>query len=689
MVPVPGLVALLFVMQVAVAPPPDVVRGELCLRRDSVSREQCQPTTGYRFEVPPAAGERAFVWWKQDGSVMAAGSLRAGDDTLDLSDSSWRPIQLRLDSDAEAWPVPVTLAIRYGDDRDRVYDVTVAPRRVAPLRQIILLDKNAQLTATALHHSAVTRTIAARQRDLGTILLRLAPAITGTIIADGAPVLGASIKAGDAATETDALGRFRLELPAAWPEAIRITAPAFAPRLVLLPRLQREFDAGTITLVRGGAIRAQVSGVDVKTADLLLASGDRFLTVKSAAPADGVLELAPVEPGSYVLLLKGERELQRFASEVSVENGITTEVTLPLKTRKLRINVAADDRPVASELQIMRPSGDWNATLRTSDTGTVTAEAWQEGEFHVFVGRDGRDSIMTNEAIDPAPDEVVWDIDLPSKRVAGRVIAEGGQPLPGVKVSLESFDGEGASHRSVTTGADGTFEFVAVAAGEQTLTGILSGYVKSTSSFALGQDDKERLVTLELARAFARAVQIVDTAGRPLPKAVLVDEAGGMQRVADDNGSATIELKKGERRTFYVLPPQGSFTTVSITAPEAADSTPLRVVVPPGPAQLRVVAQTRKNAPVPGVFFAIRHNGKMLPLTVQFAMLDRHGVPVQTGPDGNALIPALPLGVYELWPYSSRRELPRIFDGLVEPAARIVLNQGPNVVTFTFEDPRS
>jgi len=297
--------------------------------------------------------------------------------------------------------------------------------------------------------------------------------------------------------------------------------------------------------------------------------------------------------------------------------------------------------------------------------------------------------VMQDESIAAsAGPEVTWEIDLPTKQITGHVLGADGRPLQAANVLLKTTVGETQGQRSVSTAADGAFDFAAVAAGDQEIVATAAGYLKESSFFTLREDDAKHDVTLTLQQGLVRTLRVFDSSGHAIPRAVVADETGAAnERLTDDLGTLEIELRKGEQRTFYVMPPGGSFASVRVTAPAAEDTGAIDVSVPPGPAQLRVLARTRDDVPLPNVFFAMRYNGVMIPIGVQFSLLNRRGVPVQTGPDGVALLAALPAGIYEVWPYFTRAELQRITAGLVAPAARITAGAGVNVISFTFDSP--
>jgi hypothetical protein len=558
------------------------------------------------------------------------------------------------------------------------------------LRRLIVPREATKLTVAAAHYRSEVRPLAADLRTLGVISMRLLPAITGTVSNREMPIAGARVSApGIAETDTDALGRFRLEVQDAWPELVKVDAQGYAPKHLPLTTTETDLDLGRIVMERGGRIRvisARVAEID--SAVLLLRRDEKAVTVANATHIDGALEFSAVEAGSYFLVVKGKGPLQRSVKPVDVTDGTTTDVELALSRIRLTVSVTADRRPVSAEVRIEPLSGEWESSFVTGAEGRVTHELWQDGEFAATVSSGVDDGFIAHEAIHAnEQEEAHWDIELPTKRVVGLVVGSDGRPLEGARVVLETTLGDGSIRAVEASDAAGAFRFSSVFAGDQSLTVSLAGHAKETRTFVIGESEPEHRLTVQLHRALVRTVRVVDSAGRAVANALLAEAPGaGTERISDGAGEATVELREGERKTLYVFPPGGSFAVVQVEAEQNQNggSAPVIATVPPGPASLRVVARAG-GEPVVGVFFALRHDGVMIPVGVRFSMLNRRGIPVQTGHDGTAVMTSVPLGVYEVWPYFSRAEALRIEAGTVEPAARIAVQPGLNVVTFTFD----
>lgn len=134
--------------------------------------------------------------------------------------------------------------------------------------------------------------------------------------------------------------------------------------------------------------------------------------------------------------------------------------------------------------------------------------------------------------------------------ITGLVVDEAGQPLEGIEVRA---DGGGmwfgGSARSVETGADGTFELLAVGPGELVVETDAEGWVNAeTEQFELADGERRDGVRLELSRGLAIAGRVLLPNGSPAAEAeVTLGKAGGGGGWGNWGGSR--ERRVGETQT--------------------------------------------------------------------------------------------------------------------------------------------
>lgn len=629
--------------------------GELCIVRADRTLPACRATSGRHFEIERARGYA--TWWNREATEAAVGGIDG--ETIDLT--KWQPIAIELRVDA-----PATITI---GDSDAT--LTIPAHRAASLRRLWLPRRETTLTFAADHHASVTRKITRETTSLGVVELKPLPLLTGTIVAaeNEAPLAGAAIAlpTGAVAATSDTSGRFRAWIEGEWPELLRITAADRAATDIAVPKVIASADLGVIRVGSGGTLRVQLGEREL---DVRLLREKREIAIRSGVHGNVDFERLP--GGAYTIVLRGAQPLQQLAIAAEVRDGETTTVEAHIEPADLKVHVRSRNEGVRASIQLEPAAGEWQTAIATDDHGRFEGELWQRGEFVSFITA-GEATIVRHDRLDGTR-EIEWNIDLPHLEIRGVVVDADGKAIAGADVTLDTDSGGTSTQSAETTGANGRFVFRGIEAGTQTLTASASGYVPSAITTTATNNDVD--ATIRLQRGTRRTIHVTRN-GQPVANAIVLDDDGTLGELRTDAaGKLEITTAPGERRPLVILPPDGSF------AISDAD----RIEVPPGAATIRITATNGANAPLPAMSFAIRYNGRMLTPWVRAMMRNRRGVPLQTGPDGVAMLTAMPPGLYEIWPYFRAEELARIASGLVAPKARIAAQPGTSEVRFTFEE---
>lgn len=656
--------------------------GELCFVGRSVP--DCRPVTGDRLRVAPAEVERPFVWWDGNRTGLALGVLPAGGETI--AREKWRTVPLLLEGDdPQSWPQPVTIRLKFPARRVPAVEAVIGARATGTLRRIHYEPREGTLELIAPHHRPVVLSLA--HDGPAAVRFTRYPAISGMVIDSETrlPTAGAEVflPSDELLARTGPDGRFVADVTEGWPAQIRVKAPERAARTLDVPPAVRSFDAGVVELSKGGTLRV-VLDREKPVALELTRRGDRdSKPVARRDGARGAVDIAGLAPGSYDLLVRGDEPLQRLTMAVQIRDAQTAEVVPDIRPVDLLVRVRAGARAVAAaQIAIGPANGAWTSTVTTDEEGVARHELWDRGDFGAFVTGPGVDTFA--HRILAGSTGIEWIIEAPTGRVAGTVRdAEGGSPVRGARVTLETDGGGAVTQVAVDSDADGRFSFSNVAPGAQTLIVDARGYVRGARSFHLEPDRDAGEQTIRLDRALEQTFAVSLANGRPAAGAVLVDAVTMQQHLADDQGLASVGFRAGEQRTLYVLPREGSFTAVEASAPRGAP-VPVRVTVPPGDAVIVIHARSTSGDPVPGIRFAVRYNGRVLSEAVRTALYQQHGFPFATGSDGTAMLRNVPAGLYELWPYAGADEREAIEWGVGPAPVSLAARAGINDVILTF-----
>jgi hypothetical protein len=524
------------------------------------------------------------------------------------------------------------------------------------------------------------------------------PKLSGTVVARDAnqPLGGAILTTNvDAMAIADVAGRFAIEAdPENWPKYLSISAAGYSETSVGVPAARVSATLEPIYLNRGGTIAVDIVETntgEVQEIDLLeLVDRGHSLgrTVKSLPVEKNEahpLRFENVEPGSYVVMAKGDESWKRLGEIVEVRAGEATTTTLRINPFSLHVKTRMNgDTLPDAEVRIQNRETRWEGRFKTSDTGERTLELWQGGRMTVMLHSAGTMPHVERRTLSDGED-ADWSLDIPAREITGIVVdAATNKPIAGAAVYLHvtSVDRYGLGVQTKTD-EKGAFRFAPVSYGKHTVTAAARDYPPTETSYVFLEPEETRALTIRLDAASPSRVAIVDARGTPLAGARVIDFRGLNpigQSTTDSSGTATLMIPDGEIHDAYVIPRDGSFGFFHARS----DMKNATVHVPDGSSRIILQTQSEAKEPIPYVSVVIRHNGRVLPADVINA-LALQGSRIASGTDGRIVLDHMPAGVYEFWPVGSPAELQALAAG-VGPAApvRIMAAPGENRATLTF-----
>jgi hypothetical protein len=404
-----------------------------------------------------------------------------------------------------------------------------------------------------------------------------------------------------------------------------------------------------------------------------------------------------LEPGSYFLIARGAGPLQQKVQHVQVEEGAIEPVALTVDRVPIRGYVFLGREPLAhADVQIIGPGSVWTGTVRTDAEGHYAAELWQVGPMQAVVTSprlitEYMAGHRVTEALESEP--VEWDIAIPDRKIAGRVVDDHGNVVARTPLSIEVEDGEVRSTINLLTDARGAFEYGSARAGRYVVEAHPKTHLRPAPlQFELREGDPDKLVELVMERGAEVRVRVTREDGTPIADALIADgvtEDGSKpltRHRTSPAGEATLRGRARETKTIYVIPPQGSFAVAHLTLDPDTLAQGEDVVVPDAKSALVIRTRDEKGAALGGIHFAVRYNGELLPPAILLLIRALQHVDYKTTPAGEARIHGLPSGMYELWAYRMASEGDRLAvnpDGY-EPSLQLAVAQGTYEADLTF-----
>lgn len=402
--------------------------------------------------------------------------------------------------------------------------------------------------------------------------------------------------------------------------------------------------AGTRVLIdRGGYAGALEIRIGVPRED----AEPQWIQAQRLA-SESVVELTPLAAGTYVVLLSGERPLERFAIRTGVrgegEEAIRIAVPQPRALRgAIRLGTTSAGDAV---LNFENLAFGWSTTFSARPDGTFETPLWQPGSYVVMARGGALPSAVRRPVRIEGPDLAV---DLSPLRIAGIVTDADGAPIPEARVALRGEFGLEKTTIRVHSDAQGMFEFADVKAGPYSITVVADGYLITSDHrmYVTGEVPVEK-TGITMNAGVPKSLRIVDAGGKPVVNAVVHVIGDGQLRstmTSGAEGRVTVPIPTSGSSTVWVIPPGGSFAVVRLEAVQTAPET--KVVIPDGSASVTVDVLTPDRSGVAGLGLLLRYNGEIL-LPSAFS--------IRTDEKGRARLTRMPPGLYELWPYLSAEE---------------------------------
>jgi hypothetical protein len=683
---VAGTFALL-IPSVALAVDSADMVGRLCFRNAGV--EKCTSQT-FTKEVAPAAESRDFVW-RIPGSLVL-GTIPKGESRLGAWPSHTAEFTISS-NDFNYWPADTHFDIT-SSDRAHVWQFSIDARTVDQLRSLKLLLGAYQVVITSPHHRSLVRKIVIDDRHgnfrIGRLTMSRLPIISGVVI-DSTTGIGLAnteitLPSGKLLAVSDGTGRFRGEVLDDWPEYVRAMYPGCGTKVAQLPKTEADSSLPNIVMRRGGSVVVALSPPGPAVVDLARVEGEtRSLVTTREVGDSGEVTVSDLDPGEYVVLIKGLEPLQQHGSFVRIEAGVQNRASVALRPARLHVDVRGHEQAITgATLEFLNTASIWRGVVVDSvGRGSFDLDLWQTGDFTVFVTLPQRGGYVTHVKLEGEKD-IKWELNLPSHSVRGRIAdRRTGEAVPDAHVFLEVTTPLGASTVWTNSDPSGEFEFPFVTDGRAVLSAFAGGFLEAREPFDLPEGDANVIKPIKLDRAHIVKLTVADQSGVPIADAVVVDSTGDERSPlrTDETGTVAVSLREDENKLVYIIPKEGSFGTAMLTNGEDH----VDAIIGAAQSTIRIVATAEPDGtPVADAGFIIRFNGTIMPPRVVGVLADQQGLPLRTGPDGTLIWSRMPSGVYELFPIFNKAEANRVLRGFDAPKAQLSAKLGDNLVSLIF-----
>lgn len=635
--------------------------------------------------------KRLFFLLLIAGSAFAADFTRGADSLTFANGTSRVAMSLELDGARSA---DGTIELESLDNGTH-WSVSMTAEQLAALRAIVVPPGGYRIVVRAAHHRPGVRTVRVRDvATLGTITLPAAPFITG-VVRDATNVrvsCGANCDA-----TVDERGRFRIEATRVWPEEIVIQANGRGTKRVAIPAAQHDLALPPITLNRAASLRVNVQRHEERgPLDVALFIRDddgplKSIGEKRMAASESSITFGELDAGTYLVLVKGAQPLQRISAKTNVAAADVRTIPIDLTSAVAHARITLGGLPLANAPVSLESVGNrWSTTFTTDAHGELTSAIWEQGLFTAAVRpRAGATPHIARVRLSGAP-LAELAIDVPDRRIAGRVVDDAGAPVSNALVSLRSTVEEMTRTVKATTGEHGEFEFFGVPAGTHALTIVAGSYLRPDKvAFTLGESDREKIIDIAVHEGLARTFDVRDSHGTPATSALLVVATDGHLRATaytDMQGRAELATPANERSTLYVFPKEGSLVIRPLVASLDDASATARIVLPIANSSLELATLTTDGGALPDVLLLARYNGQLLPPEVSSELQRQQGVEFGTNANGIAKLARIPAGTWEFWPYRSEAEASALVASASALSAPIVVNvvNGENKATVRF-----
>lgn len=678
--------------------------GSVCSASVSDFRavEPCKPTGAAEFTPAPKS---YFLWRSDSGSIIWLGRAeRESPVAFEPSATALVSVRVRpaVSHDRAEQEIALTLKSRSGTE----WIVPIVEGKIQQLRFLALpADRYDFLINTPGYRPVVMRGLNAQRGqliDLPPINMERLPAITG-VVRDGEtgkPVSGAEIRSDKIAALTGDDGSFSLTPSGATSElSIVASAANYASQEIIIPLRRAGVRLQPILLTRGSTLRLIVQrdcGDDCATTARLFRRREaamfsdrwRLVAQKSGAGRNTEYGFDGLAAGKYAVVVEGTGPLQRSVSYLTLDAHEKKEHAIRLNDVLLKGVVTVGDLPLPkASLTFSTDQALWSGAVHTDANGEYSVRVWQSGVWTVTVEVPAERQAFFS--VGRLNDDAVqaWDIAIPARAITGRVFdRRTREPIPGAEVVDDVASNAPRKIRSITD-QNGEFRLPMADAGSHTIRVQSQGYLSPEAvEVQLTEADTERNVPIALDRGITVFFRIVNAAEEPVPNVAVYDWVGrfGLENRApywsDPWGLVSVPLRQGEQKQIYVIDQSGSFgVALADSSANTSPETPIKITLPPPVAALSVLA-TAKSRPAAGVRFLVRFDGRFLPPRMWDLVTGSVLHAATTDRDGLLLVPSLPVGLYEFWPYQTTDELHDLFGTFYTKApTKVMLSPGPNM----------
>jgi hypothetical protein len=321
--------------------------------------------------------------------------------------------------------------------------------------------------------------------------------------------------------ETDASGRFSFKnLPPGRYEVSASGSGDKARQEIVLGQDEHREDV-LLTVDRGHSIHGTVRGLRPEQLN-------RTFIVLSFEAQHAYFNTHPDQQGAYtingvpggqanLLVFMRDRRIEKTVA-VPADRDFTLDIALPAGAR-LSGRVTQGGKPVAGKYVYIKAASKSDTSYHGATTadGAYEIEELPPGEYRITA--DGDISRTITIAAD-----TVYDIEIPSVQLAGRVVADGGSvPMVGADVHVRGIEPATARvHGFKETNNFGDFNVTGIEPGEIALFVYMPGYelYREKISYAAPITNK----TIKLRKSAGVEIKVESVAGKPPVRGLMIGE---------------------------------------------------------------------------------------------------------------------------------------------------------------------
>jgi hypothetical protein len=619
---------------------------------------------GNTIGIPAAEVERTFVWSRADGKRLVFGIVPPKNESVDLTDKALRDLTVIVRGDQRhGWPED--LRINVTDANKKEWTWNVPAKSVESLAELRFPAGKYTIVFSADHHVSEQRQIdLAKSISLREVLLRPMPVIAGRVLTmKDQPIANAQVVRTDrkVIARTDEQGNFRGEAGEPLPDSVFVEKAGFGSRLVPLQLAAGDVDLGTLRLGAGIKLSLHIGrpegNHDPMHVGLQRKTESKYdytpTSSKELGADDDKLVFEDLSQGEYSVVIEGKGLLEKLATEVKLGD---TDAEKDIKIEPYHLDGTAriGEDPINGNLRIVMSRLRMSLMLPI-ENGQFSATLWQHGKLSGVVQATGMSTYEVVTSPEIGADPSAWDIHFPKRLISGRVYdADTQQPIAGAKMDLLRNSGDSRWYGSILIQEDGTFSILSTKIGTYEFTVSAPDHTGIKQTIEVRDGDGSVEQDFALAHGLLAILEVVWPSGIPVANAVVLDgvASDGYQAerryTLDASGQLSLRLQRGESRTLYVVPREGSLAVAHLAAQEEGDSKPVRVIMPEAAGSLRIQILTTEGKPAVAAV-GMRFNGETIPAPVLYEIGFRAATP-QTLSD--RVLVQLPAGAYELWPVS-------------------------------------